>query len=268
MPEPIRVFILTYCRNPEQLYGTTLIFRTLRVGFPTGRVTVVDNASIGDARPEIERLAREAGCDYRQLETPGVEHAQFLADTVADVSRTGGGTVVFIDPDVCLWQSCEDFAFSGLIAGQLSPAYDDEVMACATLPRLHSSFLWIPDARRLDDELRRIAATHVDFRPFLPVSVRLGGMWVRYDTGASLFAALGDHVSLFTDENQACYDHIFGGTHLDLWRPHLHGEAADILLEAHARARAGDLEALRGLWKKQQDAWERWQSRGKREPSA
>ncbi len=67
----INVFILTYCRNTELFYGTELIFKTLRVGFPNAKVTVVDNASIPEVRTEIELLAKENDCLFEQIPDPG-----------------------------------------------------------------------------------------------------------------------------------------------------------------------------------------------------
>ena len=114
MARPIQVFLLTHCRQRDLFYGTALIFKTLRVGFPNARVTVVDNASLPETRGEIERLARECDCEFRQLEAPAIAHDAFLSKTLASVAGGGGGPLVFLDPDLCLWRSCEDLEFDAL----------------------------------------------------------------------------------------------------------------------------------------------------------
>jgi len=255
MTPRLHVFILTYCRRLDLLYGSELIFRTLRVGFPTARVTVVDNASLPEVQPRLAALAREQGCEFRALPAPGVEHAVFLERTLGEVATGEGGTVVFLDPDICLWESCEGWQFDALLAGKQVDAYDDDMLQAVSMPRVHTSFLWVPDARRLWDEIGRIRAAHFDFRPFLSFSFKLGDAWVRYDTGASLFAAIADRVAFFTPEHRDHYDHIYCGSHLDLLEPRMSQALRDLTLITHRLARAGDLDALKGLWRRQERVW-------------
>lgn len=256
---PIDVFVLTYCNNLELLYGTTLIFKTLRVGFPNARVTVVDNASLPEARDEIVRLTSETGCTFERFDSPGIPHHGFIEGKIEQIGAGAGRDhrTVFLDPDICLWQSCEDLEFDGLIAGALVSAHDDPVFRCVAMPRLHSSFLWVPDVHRLSEAIRATRETHLEFRPFAPVSVKLGDVWIRYDTGASLYAAMPEQMRVFSDADRQRYDHLYCGTHYDLWRPHFGGELKDVMERAHRHAKAGDLAALRGVWKEQTRAWSR-----------
>jgi len=251
----LHVFILTYCRKLELLYGSELIFRTLRVGFPTARVTVVDNASLAAAKPRLAALAREHGCEFRALAAPGVEHADFLEGTLREVAEGDGGTVVFLDPDICLWGTCEGWTFDALLAGKRVDAYDDDMLQAVSMPRVHTSFLWVPDARRLRDEIGRIRAAHFDFRPFLSFSVKLGDAWIRYDTGASLFAAVRERVAFFTPAHRDRYDHIYCGSHLDLLEPRMSQALRELTLTTHRHAREGNLAALQGIWRQQERVW-------------
>jgi hypothetical protein len=109
-PTPPHVHILTHCRNPELLYQTLLVFDTLRVGFPTARVTVVDNASRVDVRPAIREAAAKAGCDFHQLERE-VAHGDFIEHVVMTAPP---GQLVFIDTDRCCARGFEPVA--GLIS--------------------------------------------------------------------------------------------------------------------------------------------------------
>lgn len=92
----IDVYILTYCKDIQHLYGSTLIFKTLRTGFPTARITAVDNASVNEARKVISKCAEDTGCAYEQLQNE-IQHHQFL-EHIVTYSK---GTVVFLDPDIC-----------------------------------------------------------------------------------------------------------------------------------------------------------------------
>lgn len=255
MAEPVQVFILTHCRRAELFYGTALTFKTLRVGFPEARVTVVDNASLPETRGAIRRLARDADCDFRQIDGPAIAHDAFLEETLADVAARGGGPLVFLDPDLCLWRSCEDLEPEGLLAGRLVVAHEDPYMQCVVMPRLHTSFLCIPDARALQAEIDRLRRPHFDFRPFQPFSVKLGDAWIRYDTGASLFAAVAPRTHAFGPEELDRYDHIYCGSHVDLRRPGWSGELRELMERIHADAREGRLEALRGVWRELDRAW-------------
>jgi hypothetical protein len=256
MTRAIDVVILTFCRKLELFYGTELIFRTLRVGFPNATVTVVDNASLPEVRGEIERLARAHDCRFRQIPGPAsLPHHQFIERTIADAGASGPRPLVFLDPDLCLWASCEEFEFDALMAGKLIDAHEDDMYECVTMPRLHTSFLWIPDPAQLQAEIDRIRTRHFDFHPFLSFSTKLGDAWIRYDTGASLYAAISGRVASFTARHLDRYDHLFGGSHLDLLDPHYSDEMRGMVRRIHRLAKEGDLAPLRGIWRQQEAIW-------------
>jgi len=162
---------------------------------------------------------------------------------------------VFLDPDVCLWDNCEDFTFSGLIAGRLNGGFNDNVTKTLTVPRLHTSFLWIPDARALQGEIRKMRARHFDFEPFMSFSFRLNDTWYRYDTGASLYMAIHDKVSLFEEEHLTYYDHIFGGSHKNNLLFRFSPEERELYMEVHSYAKEGNLKALKGIHKYIDETW-------------
>jgi len=257
MTKPINVFILTYCRNPELFYGTALIFKTLRTGFPNARIRVVDNASLPEARSEIARLAKETECVLELLPAPGTTHHAFIERSLYELAATPelGDTAVFLDPDVCLWRDCEHLEFDALLAGLLLETYNDEVMQCITMPRLHTSFLWVTHVGRLVQKIEELRRPHIDFQPFLPFSVKLGDLWLRYDTGASLYAAIPDTCRGFDETHMDYYDHIYAGSHFDLWQGKHPGELRNFMETAHQLARAGDLKLLKGLWRRQAEVW-------------
>ncbi len=113
----------------------------------------------------------------------------------------------------------------------------------------------------MQGEIGRIRTPHFDFHPFLPLSVKLGDAWIRYDTGASLFAALGERVSGFEGRHLDRYDHIYCGSHIDLHEPSWSDEMRDFMLRVHRDAREGNLERLRGIWREQHRVF--WDSAGR-----
>lgn len=251
------VFILTYCRNIDLLYSTELVFKTLRRGFPNSRVHVFDNASLPEARTRVERLCAENDCAFTPIPSPGIGHHDFIGGRVLDVAegRIEGNSAVFVDPDICLWRDCEGLEFARPIAGNLVEAHEDPVMQCVTLARLHTSFLWIDDCAAVADRISSVRRRHIDFQPFQPFSARLGDAWLRWDTGASLFSAMPDLCVPFTEEHASYYDHLYAGSHFDSWVSQQTGAHQALLRQTHQWAKEGNLDALRGIWKRQAEAW-------------
>lgn len=81
MGTPPRVVVLTFCFNPENLYGSLLSFKTLRVGFPDADVLVVDNASHPAVRASIRDAALAVGAQFRQCDRQ-VPHHLFIRQTL------------------------------------------------------------------------------------------------------------------------------------------------------------------------------------------
>jgi hypothetical protein len=249
----MKVFILTFCRDLEAFYGTSLIFKTLRVGFPNARICVVDNASLPEAQDRLSVLCKENDCAFSIIAEPGVQHHEFIETTLRSeaTTSTNDEPIVFLDPDICLWKSCEDFSFDGLIAGKKVGKFDDIITQTVTMPRIHSSFLWIENAKALFKEILRIKARRFDFLPFQPFSFTMDGNWYRYDTGAGLYAALPGKCSCFTDSHFDCYDHLYGGSHVD-WLLHLYDDdCREIILKTHNLAKTNDINKLKGVWREQ-----------------
>jgi hypothetical protein len=245
-----QVLILTYCREPSLLAsGTLLVFRTLRIGFPTAEVTVIDNASVPEARPAIRAAAEAAGCEYIQRD-PEIVHAEFLREVILGANYAG--SVVLLDPDVIFWSNCEGWRIGRLLAGRMLPEFMDEFTRCRTLARLHTSFLWIRDVAALRERVSALMTTYFDFDPFPPRMFAMDGAWYRGDTMAFLCGALPEEVQPFGEEELNAYDHLFCGSHLDLVLRDVPHETQMFLKWAHAQALA-DPSRLRGLWRQQED---------------
>lgn len=246
----LTAYVLTYCQNPEALYGSTLIFKTLRVGFPTAEVHVVDNNSLPEAAARIRALAEATGCHFHGLPATR-EHFQLLGNLLMDPATRG--TVVLLHPDVCFWRSCEGWRFDALIAGRLIPAYADELSGCVMLPHLHSQYWWVSDAARFRERVvAEYSRTHLDPRcAFSPYVFKHDGQWYKLDVGAGLYAALREDVYCFGERELDAFDHLFGGTYLNALLPLLQEEDRSFLLRAHGHAER-DHVRLRGLWREQE----------------
>jgi len=65
------VVCVTYCDTMEIVASATLIFSTVRVGFPTARVLILDNYSLLAAQRIIAREADRTNCDFVPLGMAG-----------------------------------------------------------------------------------------------------------------------------------------------------------------------------------------------------
>jgi hypothetical protein len=259
---PPRVHIITWCQAEEQLYGSLLIFKTLRVGFPTAPVVVIDNVSRPEFRPVIRRAARDAGCKYIQLTEAGASHADLLGEILGDADGTDrDDPLVFVDPDVMFWECCENWTFGdAMIAGRLIPPFE-ETPGFLCLPRLHTSFLWIPDPPFVRLVLGHLTRAYVGptCMPFSDYTFKIGAQWLHFDVGVGLYSWLADYAYIFGPRELDAYDHLFLGTHLcvdALTEDFLSsptGERMRALVETHRIAQE-DYRRLRGLWR-QQEQW-------------
>jgi len=241
------VFILTYCRNIDLLHGSTLIFDTIRTGFPTAEVVVCDNSSLPEARSEIKRLAEREACKFIQIENE-ISHWEFLTKIIFNAK----GTIVFLDPDVIFWENCEQWEFNSLMAGRYLPTFNDPYTKTMTLERLHTSFLWIPSAENLTAKVYESVLNNFDFMPIKPFSFLFGEELYWYDTLGSLYSLYKNDCHNFTEYELSSYDHLFVGSHSDRVIPHLPEKYQEMIKTSNELA-VRDPQKLKGLWKQQEE---------------
>ena len=237
------VLILTWCKDPDALYGSLLTLKTVRIGFPNADVMVVDNGSIDV--PDIRLAAEAVGAGY--MKQNEVFHWQFMRKAIEVVHQP----LVFADPDLIFWERME--MPEALIAGRLIPQFFDEYTQTLTHARLHTSLLSIPNPQKLWQMIRTEESRMWESDLLRPVMIPTNGKWERWDTGSALYGSLGGYA--FTNELNS-YDHIFCGSHLKYVADKLNPRELDEFKRIHAIAKAGDLSELRGTWKRQQQYFE------------
>ena len=238
-----RVYVLTYCKDIQQLYGAMLVFDTIRVGFPTAEIIVFDNNSIPDAVIEIEKAADKVNAKFIKLEKEVFHHEylRFILNFENDEVQ-----IYIIDPDVIFWENVETFTTNKLLAGRLIPEFFDAYTDVLTKPRIHTSFLHIPSVSLLRD---RINIMENKYRTDLikDITLKTNDEWVMWDTFAQVFECLHDDIEIFTEEKNECFEHIFCGSHLNLLaKRHYHSRMHDI-----HRLSVENPEELKGVWKEQ-----------------
>ena len=235
----IKVIIVVWCQHPTDVDASLLTFRTLRTGFPTAAVTVIDNASI--IADQVKECCRQNECEYirRDLDLP---HEQLLLEILRHEKAA-----VIVDPDIVFWENMERLDFSGyLMAGRRIPAHICELTGCHVVERLHTSLLWLPDIQRIGQEFRHRAPQYdTSWRVFAAI---IGGRWVRWEPLAGLYHFFRDRAYCFGERELNAYDHMFYGTHLSRVAPCF---APDSIYTEGPRIARENIQAFRGYWRRQ-----------------
>lgn len=260
----MRVYVLTFCPGTDVLYGNLPALRTLRTGFPTAEIVVIDNRSCAKATDLFKALCVQNGYTFRQLKER-VHHDEYLQW----VTSAEQGPVAIVDPDVIFWENCEQLLAATpsdtLLKGRLIPAMRSATPEQTHIaPRLHPSFLCIPDCGLLHKEISITLGTGVNVHggdsvtPWRHGVMRGPGAWVAYDTGAIIYEALRIRCLPFTELELNRYDHLFFGSHIS--KLSVCGYGSEVVQQAHrvhAVAKTGRYSVLKGVWRQQQQYFER-----------
>jgi len=82
------------------------------------------------------------------------------------------------------------------------------------MARVHPSFVWIKDCAQLRNDieaLRPNKSRFTQYDPIAPVTVRIGGQYVFFDTMANIPVPVG----AFPESMLERYDHLFCGSFVD-----------------------------------------------------
>ena len=225
------IIILTYCEHPSLEYGALMVFDTLRVGFPTFDVVVIDNGSHQEVVPKIAQAAKKVGARFMPTERHDfVDHYRWVLCEQQQID-----SVILLDPDVVFWENIEHWSFNGLIAGRLIP--DLPKGNLTSVARIHPSLVWVPSVKKLRD----VGAT---------VEICQKGNYF-YDTLATIYQKHADKCDVFTEKHLDCYDHLFYGSHFPAVEPCL--SDGGLTYSAHKNAACGDLLSLKGIWRQQEE---------------
>lgn len=244
----LHVYILTWCPQPSSLFGNTLVFQTLRTGFPNAEVHVTDNASLPEVRETVRNAATAVGGAFEQYEREVARHS-YIEHVL---NRQQSGAAILLEPDVCFWDEIETWSFDAILAGRLLPRYQCEFSGCVTQPRLHPSLLWIPDVRRFRAAVEQLRSRYYEFHPFRPVMLPWNGVWQRFDVGAALLAAMPQSVHAFQERELNTYDHLFCGTDLSFASGRQPAAQSRMFEQIH-RTVQSDYRAMKGAWRLQED---------------
>lgn len=243
-----KILILCTCRNEELFGATTLVFDTVRIGFPTAEIIVFDNANSELHRSEIREHVKVAKGKFVHL-PERLPHAPWIEAMVqAALDDPESEPFWICDTDVIFWDNVEQLEFPNEpLAGRYVPDFYDKFTRCMTQKRLHTSLLYVNPKvlrERLEHFTSRFPKTE-----FNPMANLYGPLHIPpsifYDACSMLYLAVGGHSFLEGELNR--YDHLQCGTISDLVGPHI----SDGKMTERHKAYISNPESARGLWKDQ-----------------
>jgi hypothetical protein len=219
------VHIYATVRKPELLQAALLVFRTLRVGFPSATVCVWGNALAPAAAAVLAQAAQAVGGAFVNL--PASSHDRWIEGLLARSTEP----FWICDTDMIFWDKVEGWR-GKLFAGRYEPEFDEEWTRTRHVARLHTCLMWI-DPVAVRSAMRTWMARYpLPWRnsaqfPFVAQHfIPAGRTTLFYDSCAGLHQALGG--TRFTDRQNAAFDHLHFATYADLIGPHLKGIAGGI----------------------------------------
>jgi hypothetical protein len=245
----MKVHILATCRSPELAPFTELVFKTLRVGFPTAEVVVHINGEAPDNCPGIFDLCKGVEADTRLVNTI---HHKWIEGLLQSESEP----FWILDTDVIFYDSMEGVDVSDALVGCRIPEWRDEFSGATTRSRLHPSLLYInpPSVKEKLAAFRSVCPI-TPFTPFgnpiCPLCLPLNGKMYFHDTMSLMYHAIGGRS--FTPEERDKYFHFHFGTIPDLVLPRLQG--AEQMVVARQKIMANP-ELGRGVWRSQDEYFE------------
>ncbi len=241
---PIKVHILATCRDSKLAHMTKLVFKTLRVGFPTAAVTVHLNGKCEDNCDSIITLLD--GCSVQRVDT--VHH-----EWIESLLKTEMEPFFICDTDVIFYANVEGWKFDGPIAGVKIPEWQDEFSGAITRTRLHTSLMYMAPAKiktatdRFQNQLADTIFTPLANLIF-PTITPLNGRAFFHDTCSLLYHATGGQA--FTNEQKDAFFHFNFGTISDLVLPRLVGSVA---MEDARNQIVDNPDMGRGAWRLQEE---------------
>jgi hypothetical protein len=222
-----------------------MVFRTLRLGFPSATVCVYLNGW-HNVHEDVLNQAKQVGAIL--VPAKRTTHDAWVKERLLTEKD---GNHVICDTDMVFFRSIENWEFDHPFAGDLEPTHRNPVTAARHWERLHTSLLFFRPS-----DLRKWILLWKAKRPNVncPQDPDLvSQQWLPSpeglqfaDTACLLYQAISGEE--FTTEQREAYTHLHCGTWSDIVEDDIPG-----LQESHAKAVA-DPQSARGLWR-QYDRW-------------
>lgn len=196
--------VLLSCFSDTNPRTATLVFDTLRVGFPAADVRCYWTGNNKDTEQVVKELCSRDGVKFEACE-PYTTNDQIFNTVLPTLS----GKVVLLDSDVVFWNEVESYEPEQLLSGRLIPRHFCSYVKMITEPRLHPSLLFINDVQELVRTMRSVSNSRFVPNDLIsPVTVAVADSGLRfYDTMANMYGFIGGEA--FKEDMLNHYDHLF-----------------------------------------------------------
>jgi hypothetical protein len=230
----------------------TLVFQTLRVGFPTAPIWVHRQPMTEAASKRLDDAMAATIPEADTVARTKMTHGEWIDDVLS----RAGGPIVFLDTDVIFYAPVEHWQFETGLAGRYIRRFREPFTGCISEPRLHPSLLFVDPAKLSADlagwrahfNATRFNPPVTSFRAFtLAERTRAGVVNHFHDTGSAAYQAAGG--TPFSESQLDAYTHLFGGTFL----PELAEVITDADLAASHRTAWSCPDQVQGAWRAQNE---------------
>lgn len=217
--------ILATVRKPELFHAATLVFQTLRIGFPDAQICVWGNALTYSAVARLGNFVKAVDGQFQNL--PPTSHDRWIEQLL----QTQLEGFWICDTDVVFNSELPAPRLErAAIAGRFEPEFLEEWTGTRHMARLHTAVMWLDAPRlrammrewmcRIPEPWRNSAEFDLVRQHFVPLA---GAATIKgaasqretlfYDTCAGLWHAFGGRA--FTAEENACFEHLHCATYID-----------------------------------------------------
>jgi hypothetical protein len=230
--------------NPKTECSCTLVLDSIRTGFPTANLSIWFNnmANGKDIAPYVEKLGTDDDKYWVTVCPVRWHHARWIEMIVRNHHRDGEEKepCIIIDGDMIFWESVEDYVVQSeaLYAGMYVPMIFNDFARVVSMPRIHTSFMWIPDTDKLLDKVTEMYPysdqPHGNYCPLDPFGPRvsyINHFPIFWDTCSTLYnMAGGQH---FDAQMLSKYEHLNSASFYDIMLERLDNKKGFEALHSH-----------------------------------
>lgn len=214
-----KILVNILCSTPHgcDINVTTMVAKTVRIGFPTANLLF---HSADDATTErLNEITHTWDDDegFEIIRAPKLTQHQFIGYCLHACRHCADHPIVILDGDVIFWDSVEWWATAGKkpLSGFYVPTHLSEYSRSLYMERLHTSFLWISSFKELDDAVNNAAkwmkedSAFADYKNWLAIDPHysyVSGRPVYWDVCAEMYNLIGG--THFPFSLLDCYDHV------------------------------------------------------------
>ena len=186
----MNVHVLVSCRSPEMQRTSTLVFDTIRTGFPNCEIHVWDNHN---TIINVKEITKHLDVKHHHIQELGTIFMMKHWDWIRNLVDEERGNFCIVDTDVIFFDSVEKHLMDANLIGEYIPTFYDQLTKLWHIERLHTAVMMINST-----ELKRIEGNANKDRPptvapfdlINPRAIMFRGSGQYYDTMANAYHSM------------------------------------------------------------------------------